>query len=120
MEAFFPLLPRKEREKVEKPKKEKVDTRGLTYKMFRDGKSIKEIAAERSLTIGTVENHLAHFVENGEMDVSEFVSTQHQKIIRGIVKSLNRGYSISEVKGLLPNDYTYAEVKLVIADMNRE
>ena len=111
---------RKEREKVEKPKKEKVDTRGLTYKMFRDGKSIKEIAAERSLTIGTVENHLAHFVENGEMDVSEFVSTQHQKIIRGIVKSLNRGYSISEVKSLLPNDYTYAEVKLVIADMNRE
>ena len=111
---------KKRKVKEEKPKKEKVDTRGLTYKMFREGKSINEIAAERSLTVGTVENHLAHFVETGEMDVSEVVSTQHQKIIRGILKSFNKAYSLSEVKNLLPNDYTYAEIKLVIADGKKE
>ena len=108
------------KEKEEKPKKEKVDTRGLTFKMFRDGKSIKEIADERSLTVNTIENHLAHFVEQGEMKVSELVSTQHQKIIRGIVKSLDKAYSLSDVKNLLSNDYTYAEIKLVIADMKKE
>ena len=110
---------KKKKVKEEKPKKEKVDTRGMTFKMFREGKSIKEIAAERSLTVGTVENHLAHFVETGEMDVKEVVSTQHQKIIRGIIKSFNKAYSLSEVKSLLPNDYTYAEIKLVIASMEK-
>ena len=110
---------KKKKVKEEKPKKEKVDTRGLTYKMFREGKTIKEIAAERSLTVGTVENHLAHFVKNGELEVSEVVSTQHQKIIRGIIKSFNKAYSLSDVKNLLPGDYTYAEIKLVIADMEK-
>lgn len=108
------------KEKVEKPKKEKVDTKSLTFKMFREGKNIKEIAVERSLTVGTVENHLAYFVEQGDMKVDEVVNVQHQKIIRGIVKSFDRAYSLSEVKNLLPNDYSYAEIKLVIADMNRE
>lgn len=111
---------RKKKVKEEKPKKEKVDTRALTFKMFRDGKTLKEIAAERSLTVGTVENHLAHFVEQGELEIGEVVSSQHQKIIRGIVKTFNKAYSLSEVKNLLPNDYTYAEIKLVIADMKRE
>ena len=111
---------RKKKVKEEKPKKEKVDTKALTFKMFRDGKTLKEIAAERSLTVGTVENHLAHFVEQGELEIGEVVSSQHQKIIRGIVKTFNKAYSLSEVKNLLPNDYTYAEIKLVIADMKRE
>lgn len=111
---------RKKKVKEDKPKKEKVDTKALTFKMFRDGKTLKEIAAERSLTVGTVENHLAHFVEQGELEIGEVVSSQHQKIIRGIVKSFNKAYSLSEVKNLLPNDYTYTEIKLVIADMKRE
>lgn len=111
---------RKKKVKEDKPKKEKVDTKALTFKMFRDGKTLKEIATERSLTVGTVENHLAHFVEQGELEIGEVVSSQHQKIIRGIVKTFNKAYSLSEVKNLLPNDYTYAEIKLVIADMKRE
>ena len=110
---------KKKKVKEEKPKKEKADTRALTYKLFREGKSIKEIAEERSLTVGTVENHLAYFVEQGELMIGEVVSTQHQKIIRGILKSLDKAHSLSDVKNLLPNDYTYAEIKLVIADLNK-
>ncbi|MBR6201423.1 MAG: helix-turn-helix domain-containing protein [Bacteroidaceae bacterium] len=101
-------------------KKEKVDTKRETLKLFLDGKPIKEIAAQRSLTVGTIENHLAHFVELGELKVDDVVSTPHQKIIRGIVKSFSKAYSLSEVKNLLPSDYTYAEIKLVIADMNKK
>jgi len=106
--------------KEKAPKKEKIDTRDVTYKLFREGKSIEEIAKERSLTKGTIENHLAYYVEKGDLKVGEIVSTQHQKIIRGIVRSFNKAYSLSEVKSLLPNDYSYAEIKLVIADMNKE
>ena len=108
-----------EKEKEEKPKKQKVDTKALTLKLFRDGKSLKEIAAERSLTVGTIENHLAHYIEQGDLQIGDVVSTQHQNIIRGILKSFSKGYTLSEVKGLLPDDYTYAEIKLVIADTKK-
>ena len=111
---------KKTKVKEEKPKKEKVDTKANTFKLFREGKSIKEIAEARSLTVGTIENHLAYFVEKGELKVGDVVSTQHQKMIRGIIKSFDKAYALSDVKNLLPNDYTYAEIKLVIADMKRE
>ena len=104
----------------EKPKKVKVDTKLQTFKLFAAGKTIKEIVEERSLTVGTIENHLAHFVEQGELNVNDVVSHQHQKIIRGIIRSFDRAYALSEVKSLLPSDYTYAEIKFVIADMKRD
>lgn len=99
------------------PKKVKVDTRAATLALYRSGKSIKDIAAERSLTVGTIENHLAHFVTTGELKVGDIVSTQHQKFIRGVVRSFDKGYTLSDIKAQLPPDYSYAEIKLVIADM---
>jgi uncharacterized protein YpbB len=107
------------KKKEEKPKKEKIDTKEITYKMFCEGKSIADIAKERSVTKGTIENHLAHYVETGELKVDEVVSPQHQKIIRGIIRSFDKAYALSDVKNLLPNDYTYAEIKLVIADTKK-
>ena len=106
-------------DKSEKLKKVKIDTKLQTFKLFAAGKTIKEIATERSLTVGTIENHLAHFVEHGELNINDIVTSQHQKIIRGIINSFDRAYALSEIKNLLPSDYTYAEIKLVIADMKR-
>ena len=108
------------KKKDEKPKKVKVDTRRETFKMFKEGKSLQAIAAARSLTVGTIENHLAHFVEQGELKIDDVVSIQHQKIIRGIIKSFSKAYTLSDVKNLLPKDYTYAEIKLVMADMSKD
>ena len=104
----------------EKPKKAKVDTKLQTFKLFAAGKTVKDIAEERSLTLSTIENHLAHFIEQGELNINDFVSSQHQKIIRGIIGSFDRAYTLSEIKNLLPTDYKYAEIKFVIADMKRD
>jgi len=104
----------------DKPKKAKVDTKAETFRMYKDGMTIKEIATARSLTAGTVETHLAHFVSTGELDINDFVSTSHQVIIRGILKSLQRAHTLSDVKNLLPADYTYAEIKMVMAIMETE
>lgn len=106
--------------KEERPKKVKVDTKRETFKLFKEGKSFQEIAKERSLTVGTIENHLAYFVEQGELAVSDVVSESHQRAIRKAVGSFSKAYTLSEVKGLLPDDCTYAEIKLVIADMNKD
>lgn len=104
---------------LEIPKKQKVDTKAETLRMYREGMAFKDIATARSLTIGTIENHLAHFVGTGELQVSDIVSTDHQKVIRGTVRTFDKAYTLSDIKNQLPADYTYAEIKLVIADMNK-
>ena len=105
--------------KEEKPKKVKVDTKAETLRLFRQGLTIKDIAVQRSLTEGTIERHLAFFVESGELDISTLVSTQHRKIIEGIVRSIDNGFTATDIKERLPDDYTYAEIRLVIADMRK-
>ena len=100
--------------KEEKPKKAKVDTKAETLKMYREGMSVKDIAAARSLTSGTIESHLAHYVGTGELNINDFVSTSHQVIIRGIIRSFGiKAHTISDIKNALPPDYTYAEIKMV-------
>lgn len=108
------------KKKEEKPKKEKIDTKAESFRMYKEGMSIKEIATERSLTMGTVENHLAHYVGTGVLSIDDVVSTMHQKFIRGIVKTLNAPVTLSDIKGQLPNDYSYAEIKMVLADMDKD
>ena len=100
-------------------KRQKGDSQRTSFQMFNEGKTIKEIAAERKISPSTVESHIAHFVATGQLDVSRIVSSQHQKFIRGIIRSFDRSYTLSDIKGLLPSDYTYLEIKAVIADINK-
>lgn len=105
---------------LEIPKKAKIDTKAETFRLYKEGKSIKEIAQERSLTTNTIENHLAHYVSTGEININDVVSTQHQVFIRGIVKSMSGSYTTSDIKAQLPSDYSYAEIKMVLADIDKE
>lgn len=102
------------------PKKPKIDTRSETLRLFQQGKSLKDIATERSLTVGTIENHLAHFVQNGTLLLSDIVPQDHQSLILSTVNTLPAGYHLSDIKSALPADYTYAEIKMVLADTKKE
>lgn len=113
-------MQRMEKKKAEKPKKVKVDTKQETFKLLQEGMTLQEIAKARSLTVGTIENHLASYVEQGKLAIDDVVSTRHQTVIRGIASSFDKAYSLSDVKNLLPDDYTYAEIKMVLADMKKE
>src|SRR5690606_7068755 len=57
-------------------------TRLVSLELYREGRSIPEIAAIRNLTEITVENHLAHFIETGELDIHAFVSAEKLQQIR--------------------------------------
>lgn len=107
-------------QKEEKTKKTKVDTKAETFRMYKEGKSIKEIAEARSLTTGTIENHMAHFVKTGDLKIDDVVPAMHQKFIRGVVNTFNKAYTLSDIKNLLPGDYSYAEIKMVLADMDKD
>ena len=60
--------------KSEKTPKE--DTRFTTFKLYKQGLSLKEIAKQRDLHQRTIYNHLAHFVAKGMLPVEDLCLSQ--------------------------------------------
>ena len=101
--------------KAEKPKKE--DTRFVTYKLYKQGKNLKEIAKERDLHKRTVYGHLAHFVAKGMLPVTDFVSEGKCRTIRGVISETGTLHGLAAIKKACPEDITYEEIIMVIASM---
>ena len=96
-----------------KSKKSKTPTTEITYSLYKEGKGIQEIAEERGLVPGTIEGHLAQYVENGAIPITDLVEAHKVKQILELLKAEPEG--LNEVKSQLPDDYSYGEIKLVIA-----
>jgi ATP-dependent DNA helicase RecQ len=103
---------------VNSPVSRSSDTRSESLKLFRAGKTIAEIAAERSLSITTIESHLAYFVESGETDVLSLVDKEKIPLIKDAVESYG-AERLAPLKEVLGENYTYGEIKAVIAWMQR-
>jgi len=101
-------------------KKSKVnDTKMDTFTMYRQGKTVAEIAALRSLATNTIEGHLSHFIESGEIDVLEIVPQEKIPAIKDAVESYG-SQMLSPLKQILGDNYSYGEIKAVISWMNKE
>lgn len=55
-------------------KPEKGESGRITLQMFKQGKSVADIATARSMSPGTIESHLARFVTTGEVDILDLVN----------------------------------------------
>lgn len=84
--------------------------------MYKSGQSIAEIAALRSLSPMTIEGHLTHFVQTGEIDVSNFVSREKLLVIQDAVEKYG-GEMLSPLKEILGDDFSYTEIKATVAWM---
>lgn len=91
-------------------------TRSLTLELLRAGKSVEEIAAARCLARGTIEGHLAHFIELGELDV---YSVLDQETVEDILQLLtNRpDIALAEAKSHFGEKYSYGQLKLVLSHL---
>lgn len=102
--------------KEAKPKAKRGDSMRRTLELFRCGMSVEEIALERGLAQGTIESHLASFIPTGEVKVADFVSAEHEQAILAVVNSLTGSYTLSDVRAKLPEDISYLEIRLVLAE----
>jgi energy-coupling factor transporter ATP-binding protein EcfA2 len=103
----FPL-----NERVRKPKPEKGQTQKLSLEMFRQGKTIEEIATERTYAVTTIEGHLSTFIENGEIDILELLSPEKLEYISEFYSKAG-SVSLSEAINALGNKATYGELRMV-------
>ena len=93
------------------------DTYSVSFEMFRDGRSVDEIAHARGVQPSTVENHLARFIATGEIQLHELVPLHKVEPIRNAVLKFNDDGALSPIKEYLGDDYTYGEIRAVIASM---
>jgi len=103
----------------EKTKKNREATKQISLDLYKSGKSIAEIAAERGYVYGTVEGHLAHFVRMGALDATQFVDASKIEKIWAAADSLDMQGS-GAIKQLLGEAFSYGDIKFAMAAYHRE
>ncbi len=103
------------RERKEKiASEEKEDTKTISYKLFKEGNSIEEIAKQRNLAVSTIEAHLAFYVRRGTISVNELVKTEKFILIEPHTQNID-GNPISFIKQKLGDAVSFGEIRMVLA-----
>jgi ATP-dependent DNA helicase RecQ len=108
--------PKRERKEKIGPAKKKGDTHAESFRLYKEGKNISEIAKERNLTSNTIEGHLAKFVRCGDISIHELVSREKFILIESALKDFD-GASVIPVKQKLGEGISYGAIKLVMASL---
>lgn len=104
---------RKNAENVKKTRNPKTDTRKLSFGLYREGKTIQEIAKERNLSQSTIEGHMSFFIESGALAIDELVDTDTQQQVLAVIEKTG-SVTLQKIKEQLP-DMSYSVLKWVIA-----
>jgi uncharacterized protein YpbB len=118
---FFEGQKEKKGKEEKKEKAPKGETQRISLELFRNGKTIAEIAKERNFAVSTIEGHLTGFVKTGEVAVTELVPPEKIAVILPLVEAIINGTntSISSIKDQLGRNYSYMEIKAVLNDFIR-
>jgi uncharacterized protein YpbB len=103
----------------EASKLKKGETQRASLDLFKENKSITEIARIRGLAITTIENHLASFVKTGEIDIHKLVAQEKIGTILDAIRELGET-RLSPVKNKLGAAFSYLEIKAVVCCLERE
>jgi len=92
------------------------DTASESFQLYRLGKTVPEIALLRNLAVTTIEGHLSYYIYKGEMDVEEMVNDDKKHFIKETVESYG-AEKLGPLKEILGENYSYGEIKAVVAWM---
>lgn len=107
-------------EKRPEPKVAKQKTWAVTYEMYQQGKSVSQIAQERSLTETTILGHLARYVETGDIDVHTLVSDDVIRKVSDYMKRRTLGdVALKEIYEYFNETISYGDIRLVLSHLNR-
>ncbi len=90
----------------------KGESHRISLALFKEGKTILEIASERSMAVGTVEGHLQSFLATGEIEIKELITDEKLEAIKIVLAELGE-VSATEIKERLGDDYTFGEIRAV-------
>jgi ATP-dependent DNA helicase RecQ len=93
----------------------------LSYALYKDGKTIEEIATQRELKDMTVKSHLAKTYEQGEdFDISMFVSEEEIDLVLGMLHLIETPYKMLDVFKYFEEEMSYDKIQFALAHYYRE
>ncbi len=93
------------------------DTYRYSLEMFQSGMSVAEIAKTREMTRSTIETHLVRFIPSGEIELENLVPKHKIEPIKQAIIKFNDLGALSPIKEHLGEDYSYGEIRAVLATM---
>lgn len=93
-------------------------TQRISLDLYKENKSISEIAELRGLAMTTVENHLASFVGTGEIELRDLVPPEKIEPILAAIRESGDSL-LSPVKEKLGVAFSYLEIKAVKQSMEK-
>lgn len=106
------LMDEKEKRKEKKEKKPVGETFRTTLAMYKEGKTIDEIAFSRNLNMTTIVSHLERYVISGELEIDEFITPEKRE---KAVKLIRQGTETGSIYEMLSAFLNYTEVKMFMA-----
>ena len=101
---------------VSKLKPNRSNTKMITLEMYQNGMTIEQITKDRDLKRSTIMTHLTFYVTMGQVDINDILDKNVIDEIREYYVN-NPESSVSEVKNALNNNYSYGEIRMVLATM---
>ena len=89
------------------------NTKLLSYELYKSGKTVAEIAADRHLAVGTIEGHLAYFIARGNLDIAEFMTAEQVTEVAGFFREKGTE-SLTEAKAHFGERYMYGQLRMVL------
>ena len=95
------------------------NTLAITLELYQQGLTPEEIATERHLKVTTIMIHLAELIEkNQQIDINRLISPERQQPIVRAMQVIG-AYSLKPIYDYLEEDYSYGEIRLVVAFWRR-
>jgi ATP-dependent DNA helicase RecQ len=93
----------------------------VSWEMYRQGKSIEDIATERNISPTTVISHLATMYERGELvDLNQWVSADELDILKGSLGLFEEPFVMKEIFEHFEQRYDFEKIRWAIADFRRK
>jgi hypothetical protein len=96
-----------------------LDTKHVSLTLFREGKSIEQIAADRKLARSTIEGHLAHFIGLDQLDIYSVLTREKVTEIQEFFTN-EPSATAAEARAYFREKHSYGELKMVLNHIQKD
>ncbi|WP_243471001.1 helix-turn-helix domain-containing protein [Winogradskyella sp. MH6] len=101
----------------QKPKRQRGDSQKESLKLFKEGKTIEEIANHRELNENTIFGHLAGFIPSGKIKLTDLMTEDYYLELKTEIPK-KTFENLSDLKHQLDDKFSYAEIRLVLNELS--
>ena len=91
----------------------------MTRQLLNQRLALEEIAKKRGFALSTIEGHVARFIKDGEYKATDFIDKEKYDEIVDYFESTG-DKSLSIAKDVLGDDFSFGEIKMVLAELEKE